>query len=135
MGILLCKFKLVLKWGEVMGRRIIRVLRLGKEKKWSVLIVLVVLVLIMGGFIYFFNSKFLYNGKIVKNVYIEGVNVFDMIKVEVLKVIIDKYILEDLNFVYDGKKYIILLKDIDLKYDIEDVVKDVYESIKKGFYF
>ncbi len=33
MGTLLCKFKLVLKWGEVMGRRTTRVSRLGKEKK------------------------------------------------------------------------------------------------------
>lgn len=32
MGTLLCKFKLVSKWGEVMGRRTTRVSRLGKEK-------------------------------------------------------------------------------------------------------
>lgn len=118
-----------------MGRRTTRVSRLGKEKKRSVLIVLAALVLIMGGFTYFFNSKFLYNGKIAKNVYIEGVNVSDMTKAEALKVITDKYTPEDLNLAYDGKKYTISPKDIDLKYDTEDVVKDAYESTKKGSYF
>ncbi|MBZ0545645.1 peptidoglycan binding domain-containing protein, partial [Clostridioides difficile] len=118
-----------------MGRRTTRVSRLGKEKKRSVLIVLAALVLIMGGFTYFFNSKFLYNGKIAKNVYIEGVNVSDMTKAEALKAITDKYTPEDLNLAYDGKKYTISPKDIDLKYDTEDVVKDAYESTKKGSYF
>ncbi|HBH2264067.1 TPA: vancomycin resistance protein, partial [Clostridioides difficile] len=113
-----------------MGRRTTRVSRLGKEKKRSVLIVLAALVLIMGGFTYFFNSKFLYNGKIAKNVYIEGVNVSDMTKAEALKAITDKYTPEDLNLAYDGKKYTISPKDIDLKYDTEDVVKDAYESTK-----
>lgn len=50
-----------------------------------------------------FNSKFLYNGKIAKNVYIEGVNVSDMTKAEALKAITDKYTPEDLNLTYDGK--------------------------------
>lgn len=50
-----------------------------------------------------FNSKFLYNGKIAKNVYIEGVNVSDMTKAEALKAITDKYTPEDLNLAYDGK--------------------------------
>lgn len=93
------------------------------------------LVLIMGGFTYFFNSKFLYNGKIAKNVYIEGVNVSDMTKAEALKAITDKYTPEDLNLAYDGKKYTISPKDIDLKYDTEDVVKDAYESTKKRVLF
>ena len=135
MGTLLCKIKLVLKWGEFMGRRATRVSRLGKEKKRNIVIVLVVLIIAMGGFTYFFNSKFLYNGKIAKNVYIEGVNVSDMTKSEALRAITDKYTPEDLNLTYDGKKYTISPKDIDLKYDTEDVVKDAYESTKKGSYF
>lgn len=118
-----------------MGRRATRVSRLGKEKKRNIVIVLVVLIIAMGGFTYFFNSKFLYNGKIAKNVYIEGVNVSDMTKSEALRAITDKYTPEDLNLTYDGKKYTISPKDIDLKYDTEDVVKDAYESTKKGSYF
>ena len=66
MGTLLCKFKLVLKWGEVMGRRTTRVSRLGKEKKRSVLIVLAALVLIMGGLLIFLTVNFCTMGKSLK---------------------------------------------------------------------
>ncbi|MCC0643467.1 MULTISPECIES: VanW family protein [unclassified Clostridioides] len=118
-----------------MSRSTTRVSKLGKEKKRTFIIVLAVLAVAIGVSTYFFNNKFLYNGKIAKNVYIEDINVSDMTKEEALKAITDKYTPEDLNLTYDGKDYKISPNDIDLKYNTEEVVKNAYESTKKGSYF
>lgn len=117
-----------------MSRSTTRVSKLGKEKKRAFMIVLAVLAVVIGVSTYFFNNKFLYNGKIAKNVYIEDINVSDMTKEEALKAITDKYTPEDLNLTYDGKDYKISPNDIDLKYNTEEVVKNAYESTKKGSY-
>ncbi|MCC0650438.1 VanW family protein [Clostridioides sp. ZZV15-6598] len=117
-----------------MSRSTTRVSKLGKEKKRTFMIVLAVLAVVIGVSTYFFNNKFLYNGKIAKNVYIEDINVSDMTKEEALKAITDKYTPEDLNLTYDGKDYKISPNDIDLKYNTEEVVKNAYESTKKGSY-
>lgn len=118
-----------------MSRSTTRVSKLGKEKKRTFMIVLAVLAVAIGVSTYFFNNKVLYNGKIAKNVYIEDINVSDMTKEEALKAITDKYTPEDLNLTYDGKDYKISPNDIDLKYNTEEVVKNAYESTKKGSYF
>lgn len=118
-----------------MSRRATRVSKLGKEKKRNLIIGLAILIVVIGGFTYFFNNKFLYNGKIAKNVYIEGINVSDMTKEEALKVVTSKYTPEDLNLTYDGKDYKISPKDIDLRYNTEEVVKNAYETTKQGSYF
>ncbi|MCC0695053.1 VanW family protein [Clostridioides sp. ES-S-0048-02] len=118
-----------------MSRSTTRVSKLGKEKKRNFIIVLAVLAVAIGVSTYFFNNKFLYNGKIAKNVYIEDINVSDMSKEEALKAVTDKYTPEDLNLTYDGKDYKISPNDIDLKYNTEEVVKNAYESTKKGSYF
>ncbi|MCC0709004.1 VanW family protein [Clostridioides sp. ES-S-0190-01] len=118
-----------------MSRSTTRVSKLGKEKKRNFIIVLAVLAVAIGVSTYFFNNKFLYNGKIAKNVYIEDINVSDMSKEEALKAVTDKYTPEVLNLTYEGKDYKISPNDIDLKYNTEEVVKNAYESTKKGSYF
>ncbi|WP_027702219.1 VanW family protein [Metaclostridioides mangenotii] len=104
-----------------------------KEKKLGIVLLGIAVLLIV--IILSFNKFFLYNGKIGKNVFIQGVEVSNMTHDQALKTVTDKYEPRNLNLEYDKKNYKIHAKDINLKYDIDGAVKEAYNMTKKDSYF
>ena len=104
-----------------------------KEKKLGIVLLGIAVLLIV--IILSFNKFFLYNGKIAKNVFIQGVEVSKMTQDQALKTVTDKYEPRNLNLEYDKKNYKIHAKDINLKYDIDGAVKEAYNMTKKDSYF
>jgi vancomycin resistance protein YoaR len=104
-----------------------------KEKKLGIVLLGIAVLLIV--IILSFNKFFLYNGKIAKNVFIQGVEVSNMTQDQALKTVTDKYEPRNLNLEYDKKNYKIHAKDINLKYDIDGAVKEAYNMTKKDSYF
>ena len=104
-----------------------------KEKKLGIVLLGIAVLLIL--IILSFNKFFLYNGKIAKNIFIQGVEVSNMTQDQALKTVTDKYKPRNLNLEYDKKNYKIHAKDINLKYDIDGAVKEAYKMTKKHSYF
>ncbi|WP_304340657.1 VanW family protein [Metaclostridioides mangenotii] len=104
-----------------------------KEKKLGIVLLGIAVLLIL--IILSFNKFFLYNGKIAKNIFIQGVEVSNMTQDQALKTVKDKYKPRNLNLEYDKKNYKIHAKDINLKYDIDGAVKEAYNMTKKDSYF
>jgi vancomycin resistance protein YoaR len=104
-----------------------------KEKKLEIVLLGIAVLLLV--IILSFNKFFLYNGKIAKNVFIQGVEVSNMTQDQALKKATDKYEPRNLNLEYDKKNYKIHAKDINLKYDIDGAVKEAYNMTKKDSYF
>jgi vancomycin resistance protein YoaR len=109
--------------------------RLSKFKEKKLEIVLLGIAVLLLVIILSFNKFFLYNGKIAKNVFIQGVEVSNMTQDQALKKATDKYEPRNLNLEYDKKNYKIHAKDINLKYDIDGAVKEAYNMTKKDSYF
>ncbi|WP_455540170.1 VanW family protein [Terrisporobacter sp.] len=82
-----------------------------------------------------FVKNILYNGKIANNIFIEDVDVSNMNKKEAVKAIDKKYKLQDLSLNHNNDKYNISFQDIKLKYNIEELVNQAYNSTKTGSYF
>ncbi|WP_024622274.1 VanW family protein [Metaclostridioides mangenotii] len=104
-----------------------------KEKKLGIVLLGIAVLLIL--IILSFNKFFLYNGKIAKNIFIQGVEVSNMTQDQALKTVKAKYKPRNLNLEYDKKNYKIHAKDINLKYDIDGAVKEAYNMTKKDSYF
>nr|WP_312214080.1 VanW family protein [Clostridioides sp.] len=104
-----------------------------KNKKLNMVILGIAVLLLV--IILSFNKFFLYNGKIAKNVFVQGVEVSNMTQDQAFDKVSDKYNPRDLSLEYDKKNYKIHAKDIDLKYDIDGAVKDAYDLTKKDSYF
>lgn len=82
-----------------------------------------------------FTKKFLYNGKIANNIFIEGIEVSDMKKEQAIEAINKKYRPQDLSLNYHKEKFNISSEDIDLKYNTEELVNKAYNSTRTGSYF
>ena len=82
-----------------------------------------------------FTKKSLYNGKIAQNIFIENIDVSNMTKAEAIKVVDSKYKPSNLNLVYKDKNYEVDYKNIELKYNIEEVVNKAYNATRTGSYF
>lgn len=82
-----------------------------------------------------FNEKYIYNGKISENIYIEGVNVSGMSIDEAKKIVSNTYTPNPLIIDYEGKSFTINPSDIDFKYNTNQVVKEAYDYNKTDSYF
>ncbi|MDR0879738.1 MAG: VanW family protein [Clostridioides sp.] len=105
-----------------------------KSKNRRVLFFVGIVVVILLAIVLAFNKFFLYNGKIARNVTIEGVEISNMTKSDAYKAVSSKYTLRDINLSYDGRDYKVKAGDIGLKYDIEGAVNDAYDMTKKDTY-
>ncbi len=103
------------------------------KKKILILFFALGIIFIVG--LNYFTSKYLYNGKISQNVFIEDIEVSNLTKSEALELIKSKYYPKDLELLYSNDKYIIKHKDIDLSYKIEEVVEDSYNLTRENSYF
>jgi len=82
-----------------------------KNKKLNMVILGIAVLLLV--IILSFNKFFLYNGKIAKNVFVQGVEVSNMTQDQAFDKVSDKYNPRDLSLEYDKKNYKIHAKDID----------------------
>lgn len=116
-----------------------RVERLKKSKKKNIAIGVTVGVLgvgLLGGLsINKFNKKYIYTNEIANNIFIEDVEVSNMSKEEALEAVKSKYTPQNINLNYDGEKYTISPSDIDLRYDVEEIVDYAYNYTKGESYF
>lgn len=70
--------------------------------------------------------------KIVKNTYINGINIGGLTKEDAKSELEQKYRLKDLNIAYLDKSWQVPSKDIDLSYDLDSTVENVYKLNKEN---
>lgn len=106
------------------------------NKKYTAIIGAISIFIIIGIFaINWFNNKYIYNGKIAENVYIGSVNVSNLTKDKAKELISNKYHPKDIIIKNGDKSFTITSADINLNYDVEDIVKSAYDFNKTNSYF
>lgn len=96
------------------------------------------IVIFIGVFAYginYFNKNYIYNNKIGENISIENIDISSLTKEEALKKLQEEIKLNDINLVYNDTKYKISPSDIDLNYNLENLVNKAYNYNKKNEYF
>ena len=107
-----------------------------KNSKFKIAMIIgILLVLICGYMVYYFNNNYMYNGKIANNIFVEDVNISLMTKEEAIALVNQNYKAEALSLNYNGNTFKILPEDIDLKYNVEEVVNSAYNYTKTDSYF
>lgn len=106
-----------------------------KNKRNIFFIVVAAIIILFVCGINYFTSKYLYNGRIAQNIYIEDVDVSNMTKKEAIDIVNAKYPTKDLDLSYNNKVYTITPKDIDLSYNTKDVVDSAYNLTRENSYF
>lgn len=92
--------------------------------------------IIMGIFaINWFNNKYIYNGKIANNVYVGNVNVSNLTEEKAKELVNNNYKPKDIIIKSEDKSFSITPSDINLKYDVEGIVKSAYDLNKTDSYF
>lgn len=108
-----------------------------KEKKIKVLGGIIALA-ILGGISWmaldYFNKNYMYNGLIASNIFVENIEVSNMSKEEAISAVASKYTPQNINLEYEGKSYIILPTDIELEYNVDEVVENAYDYTKTESY-
>ena len=106
-----------------------------KNKRNVFLIIAAAIIIVFVGGLNYFTSKYLYNGKIGQNIYIEDVEVSNLTKQEALDIVNAKYPMKDLTLSYDNKDYKVTPEDVDLSYNTKEVVEDAYNLTRENSYF
>ena len=84
-------------------------------------------------FIFILIVFIIINGnKICKNTYINDINIGELTKIQAIEKIKNIYHVDDIEFKYNGKKFILSSKEIDFYYDIEKTVEEAYNLNRKG---
>ena len=104
-------------------------------KKKIVILMIALIALISGYMIYSFNNNYIYNGKIANNIFVEGVNISLMTKEKAVDLISQKHKPQAISLNYNDNSFSINPEDIDLKYNIEEVVNNAYNYTKTDSYF
>lgn len=82
-----------------------------------------------------FNFTYIYNGKIARNIYIEGIDVAGKRPNDVKEMLNEKYKVDNIKFEYDGKEYEIAPDTVGLKYNIDQIVDEAYGYTRDGSYY
>lgn len=106
-----------------------------KNQKRNIIIGLISATTVLGIMINYFNTNYIYNDKISKNMFVENVDVSDMTKEEALKIVNSNKNPESINLVYENTKYEISPKDIDLTYNTKETIEQAYNYNKTDNYF
>ncbi|MGM9536286.1 MAG: VanW family protein [Intestinibacter sp.] len=106
-----------------------------KNKRNVFLIAAAAIIIVFVCGLNYFTSKYLYNGKIGQNIYIEDVEVSNLTKKEALDIVNAKYPMRDLTLSYDNKNYTITPEDVDLSYNTKEVVDNAYNLTRENSYF
>lgn len=83
----------------------------------------------------YFNKNYIYNGKIGENISVENVDISHLTKEEALSKLTKEIKLNDINLIYNDKKFKISPNDIDLNYNLEKLVDKAYSYNKDNEYF
>ena len=83
----------------------------------------------------YFNKSYIYNNKIGENISIENIDVSFLSKEEAIKKLQEEIKLNNINLIYNDTKYKISPSDIDLNYNLENLVNKAYNYNKKNEYF
>lgn len=112
-----------------------KVKNLKKNKKTNGIIGAIIVAFSLGIMIYHFNQTYIYSNNIAKNIFIENIDVSQMTKEEAIKAVTKNQSPKNIYLSYEDKKYEILPKDIDLKYNVEETVEEAYNYTKTDKYF
>lgn len=115
-------------------KRVSQKKRKQKKKQRIVASVLGVFLLITV-FVMAFNFTYIYNGKIARNIYIEGIDVAGKRPNDVKEMLNEKYKVDNIKFEYDGKEYEIAPDTVGLKYNIDQIVDEAYGYTRDGSYY
>ena len=105
-----------------------------KVKKYK-MIGLVAIICVLGVSINYFNKKYIYTNVIAKNIFVEGIDVSNLTKEEAINYVNENVILGELQLNYNGETNVISPDEIDLKYNISEVVDEAYNYTKTDLYF
>lgn len=105
-----------------------------KVKKYK-MIGLVAIICVLGVSINYFNKKYIYTNVIAKNIFVEGIDVSNLTKEEAINYVNENVILGELQLNYNGETNVISPDEIDLKYNISEVVDEAYNYTKTDSYF
>ncbi|MGL5330753.1 MAG: hypothetical protein ACRDD7_15905, partial [Peptostreptococcaceae bacterium] len=105
-----------------------------KSSKNNIIVWILLIGVVLGIIINYFNNKYIYNDIIANNIFIENVDVSQMTKEEAVKVISNEVVPESMYLSYEDKKYEIAPSDINLKYNVNEVVIEAYNYTKTDNY-
>ncbi|WP_373601568.1 VanW family protein [Paraclostridium bifermentans] len=99
-----------------------------KNKKLYIIVSIIIIAIVSISIALFIQSK---NNKIVKNVYIENINVGGMTRAEASKKLKESFKEKNITLKFENKNWDVDYKDFNFNYNIEKTIDDVYE-INKG---
>lgn len=109
---------------------------MSKKTNTKIVLIVVVLLIFIGGFaVDHFNKTYLYSNTIARNIYIEGIDVSNQTKEKAKELIIEVKAPKNIVLQYEDKTYEISPDEIDLKYDLDDVIDEAYKYTKTESYF
>ena len=106
-----------------------------QKKKQRIVASILGAFLLITVFVMAFNFTYIYNGKIARNIYIEGIDVAGKRPNDVKEMLNEKYKVDNIKFEYDGKEYEIAPDTVGLKYNIDQIVDEAYGYTRDGSYY
>lgn len=106
-----------------------------QKKKQRIVASILGVFLLITVFVMAFNFTYIYNGKIARNIYIEGIDVAGKRPNDVKEMLNEKYKVDNIKFEYNGKEYEIAPYTVGLKYNIDQIVDEAYGYTRDGSYY
>lgn len=105
-----------------------------KYKIIGISFILCLIICILGVSINYFNKKYIYTNVISENIFIENIDVSNLTKEEAINYINENVILEDIKLKYGEDEIVISPEEIDLRYNVSEVVDKAYNYTKTDSY-
>lgn len=106
-----------------------------QKKKEKIVFSIIAIFVVVTVAIMAFNFTYVYNGKIARNIYIEGMSVSGMKPDDIKEELNKKYKVDNIKFEYNDKEYVIKPETVGLKYNIDQIVDEAYGYTRDGSYY
>ncbi|WP_414697112.1 VanW family protein [Peptacetobacter sp. AB845] len=106
-----------------------------QKKKEKIVFSIIAIFVVVTVAIMAFNFTYVYNGRIARNIYIEGMSVSGMKPDDVKEELNKKYKVDNIKFEYNDKEYVIKPETVGLKYNIDQIVDEAYGYTREGSYY
>lgn len=106
-----------------------------QKKKEKIVFSIIAIFVVVTVAIMAFNFTYVYNGRIARNIYIEGMSVSGMKPDDVKEELNKKYKVDNIKFEYNDKEYVIKPETVGLKYNIDQIVDESYGYTRDGSYY
>lgn len=106
-----------------------------QKKKEKIVFSIIAIFVVVTVSIMAFNFTYVYNGRIARNIYIEGMSVSGMKPDDVKEELNKKYKVDNIKFEYNDKEYVIKPETVGLKYNIDQIVDEAYGYTRDGSYY